>query len=556
MRKLWIALSFCVAASGAGADNPATLSDLDRIIEAIESVHPSPWHKVTRDEFMREAARLRAELPELNPEEIAVRQAGLVAALGDGHTYLDLHSPLAHLSWFPIRLARFPDGIAIIAAATEHRDKLGARVVSIFGHDAEAVWKEAEAVVHGDNVYSRMTNAPGYLISPFLMKGLGYGNGTTLEIELSWPDGRSVELEIDAVQSDGGPWFRDPSRKVALEEQHESEGELYYQNLSSPYTTILNGTALYVRIDQLVNASEKVTLLGESREATLAELFSHVFDLIDSGVADRLVVDLRRNGGGNNQLAVPLVDGIVARPSLAQRGKLFVLTEGMTFSAAMNLVSLLESKTAAVFVGAPPGGSPLHFGDARPVTLPSGRQLWVSTLHWDLGVAPWDVRRVMEPDLAAPMTLAALRRGTDPAMEAVRNFSSVSTVADRLLAIHEADGFARAVEAAEELVEDSDPLWSPLSQQLIDFGWGLIRNGASGDEIYGAFSQATELYPHDPNTWYTLGRIYLWPGRWHEAANAFAHAHRLDPANDTIRRMMHLSRLRSHDPDSASPRHH
>jgi tetratricopeptide (TPR) repeat protein len=45
-----------------------------------------------------------------------------------------------------------------------------------------------------------------------------------------------------------------------------------------------------------------------------------------------------------------------------------------------------------------------------------------------------------------------------------------------------------------------------------------------------------------PEAWYHLGRIYAFPGRWEEAAEAYRHAYNLHPMNDLIRRMYQAAR--------------
>jgi hypothetical protein len=132
----------------------------------------------------------------------------------------------------------------------------------------------------------------------------------------------------------------------------------------------------------------------------------------------RLVVDLRRNGGGNNYLGDPLRRE-VARSRFNRPGGLYVLTGPSTFSAAQNLVNRLERETFAIFAGEPAGGSPRHFGDAKPfeagaITLRGG----VSTLPW-FDSYPQDQRKWVMPDLLIPRTFADWRAGRDLVLDAV-----------------------------------------------------------------------------------------------------------------------------------------
>ena len=62
------------------------------------------------------------------------------------------------------------------------------------------------------------------------------------------------------------------------------------------------------------------------------------------------------------------------------------------------------------------GGCPTAYGDAEELTLPySGIVVDVADLL-EVGVAADDARETIEPDLAAPLTLADWIHGTDPAV--------------------------------------------------------------------------------------------------------------------------------------------
>src|SRR6185436_14117391 len=98
---------------------------------------------------------------------------------------------------------------------------------------------------------------------------------------------------------------------------------------------------------------------GERMDQFVARLFAHV----DSIGARRLILDLRGNGGGNNYLNQPLVHALIRRPELDRTGRLFVIVDRGTFSAAVSLAADLQRETHALFVGEPTGGAPNSPGD-------------------------------------------------------------------------------------------------------------------------------------------------------------------------------------------------
>jgi C-terminal processing protease CtpA/Prc len=133
--------------------------------------------------------------------------------------------------------------------------------------------------------------------------------------------------------------------------------------------------------------------------------------------ADRLIIDLRRNGGGNNMLAEPLRRMIV-KSRFNQRGALYVLTSPQTFSAAQNFATRLERETEAIFVGEPTGGAPNHFGDAKFAVAPKSQIPYIiSTLRWQ-DSPPFDERGWILPDIPAPPSFDDYASGRDAALGA------------------------------------------------------------------------------------------------------------------------------------------
>jgi hypothetical protein len=139
------------------------------------------------------------------------------------------------------------------------------------------------------------------------------------------------------------------------------------------------------------------------------------FSAMDEAAVEQVVLDLRRNGGGNNFLGEGLRKHL-ERSRFNRPGGLYVLIGPQTFSAAQNLTTRLERETYAVFVGEPSGGAPNHYGDAARFGG-DGFKAGVSTLPW-FDSYPADKRDWVMPDLLIPATMADWKAGRDPAMEA------------------------------------------------------------------------------------------------------------------------------------------
>ena len=182
---------------------------------------------------------------------------------------------------------------------------------------------------------------------------------------------------------------------------------LHEQRPSDNYwlTLVEESRTLYLQYRRCQNGSE-----------SLASVADRAFGLLDRGAADRLVVDVRHNGGGDSQVDDHLIDGIRSRSAWRQRGRLDCLTSGETFSSGMWTADDMRN-LGAVLVGSPTGGKPNSYGNVSTLQLPNSLlQVGYSTRYYQLisgSDPPW-----LAPELAVDETIADLRAGRDPLLDA------------------------------------------------------------------------------------------------------------------------------------------
>jgi hypothetical protein len=158
----------------------------------------------------------------------------------------------------------------------------------------------------------------------------------------------------------------------------------------------------------------------EQDSPSFKEFSRDLLAFLDGHEVERLVLDLRRNGGGNEGLLRPLIAEIRKRKSVNRRGHLFVVIGRGTFSSAAQNAMELKEKTEAITVGEPTGQKPNHYGEVKELRLPHwGVNVSYSTTYWKR--VPGDPEAFV-PDLLAVPSFAALLAGKDPAMETILAF--------------------------------------------------------------------------------------------------------------------------------------
>ena len=162
----------------------------------------------------------------------------------------------------------------------------------------------------------------------------------------------------------------------------------------------------------------------DTPQETVAAFFERVFALVEEQRAERLVLDIRQNTGGNGWLNRPLIHRLIRDDRINAWGHLFVIIGRLTFSAAMALAVALERHTRALFVGEPTGSRPNVYGETNRLTLPHSRvEASISSLWWQCS-EPMDDRPWLAPELPTPLSVEDYIANRDPALDAALSFES------------------------------------------------------------------------------------------------------------------------------------
>jgi hypothetical protein len=138
--------------------------------------------------------------------------------------------------------------------------------------------------------------------------------------------------------------------------------------------------------------------------------------LLDESHARRLIIDLRRNQGGDldrfRRLLLPMLKSSAA---INRKGGLYVITGPGTFSAAAVNALDLRNEANAILAGRPTGIRPNHFGEHREFRLPNSGLLVSYSTQFHRFAA--DIDSAVVPDRQIEPTWEEFRVGRDPVME-------------------------------------------------------------------------------------------------------------------------------------------
>lgn len=394
---LLVALSSCVSQSA----NPQVSSDawgedLRYLARELPNHHVNAFHAVSRETFAAEVARLGAAIPGLNGDEVTVGLMRILALVGDGHTHLDL--PPSSLR-YPLEMQWFGDDLRVIAAQAPYHSAVGARVLAIGSTPIREVMERAmQLVPRGENPGRTRLTATRQLSSPEVLHGLGV-----------IADRAKAPFALELATEERATITLSPAGFGGFSTWRMATGDkppLYLQRLAEPWWA------------EVLSATQTVyfSFTGYPPDAEFRERTAALARLLDESHAQRLVIDLRRNQGGDmDQFRRLLLPIIKARSTINRKGGLFVITGPGTFSAATINALDLRNEANGILVGAPTGMRPTHYGEHREFRLPnSGFRISYATQYYRFGA---ETDSAVVPDQHVEPTWTEFREGRDPVME-------------------------------------------------------------------------------------------------------------------------------------------
>lgn len=379
--------------------------DLAFLVDRLEALHPNLYHVVDRNTFGAARSRLHEAIPGMSDDEIFVellRLITLAARERDGHMALSYFEGTG-FGIVPIQLYRFADGVFVVDARPELDHLIGKKLVGIGGRSLAEVDRLIDPLIPRDNENSLIGYRNLAYVTPNILAVLGVVDDPTTPVYLFDSDeGQTSEALAAVAPSAYGleSIFNLPT---------PSEAPLYLTRRDQAFWLQHreDDGVLYIRLNEV---------RPTSGDENLAAFGQRAVSIVEGGNVERVIVDLRQNNGGNNQL-IDAILGTLTHPLIDQAGRLIVFTDRHTFSAAGNLVAAIGAETGARFEGLSPGGSGSQFGDVERVVLPySGVSAFIPTRQWVFGNPSF--QPLMQPmDLTLEPTAAEFFARKDPLLE-------------------------------------------------------------------------------------------------------------------------------------------
>jgi len=516
------------------AEVAAWREDVRTLGSELPRRHKNAFARLSRTTWDSAVRRLDERVPQLRRHEVMVEIMRLVALVRDGHTGLnpDFEDRLG-FHRLPLRLYDFADGLFIVSADSAHRDLAGARVVRIGRATATAALDSASRLVSHEGANWVRFRAPSLLTISEVLAALHLSDDPMRASFTVEQNGRERTVVLEASRPAAGAGHGPaPNDFVDMRSVTPGDDPLWLQQPSRVYWfRVLPDRTLYInhRAVQFIDA-------GVTNEA----FFRRAFAAGDSAGVERVVLDIRVNGGGNNFLNRFLVKEIIRRPNLDRPDRFLVLIGRGVFSAAQNLVNELDFYTNGTFVGEPTGNAPNQYGDARALELPNSKiRVFVSSLLWQSHSA-MDERTWFTPDVFVEATSADYRAKRDPVLETALRRVTEASLGQRLAQDAERGDTVAVRRTIETYRANPENRFRDVEADVNAAGYELL-NARRMESAIAVMRINVALFPRSANAYDSLGEAYERADQKEAAIAAYRKALELDArmfsARDGLRRL-------------------
>lgn len=547
-----------LAQTSAQAAQPARLTaaqwkeDLQELVQLLEQKHPNPYTQISQAQFDALRRAIERDLPKLSQPEIIVRLMKLVSAIRDGHTTLHPVDPNGFNQWFPISFYKFSDGIYVVAADKRYQDLIGGKVLSLGKATAETAFEQTADLLSSDNDFGRAWNT-FFLSSGDALAALRViERAAELPLEVVGKDGQRRKATIAAINLPyslehrfWGEMFPPGASKFADSYltgfESASLGEWRKRDLKQQthlplhlrsrraywYAWLPEQKAIYLHMTH-------TTADGRGEFRSFKEFYDHVFQVAEANAAEKFILDIRYNSGGDGTALIPFVHKFIRSSRFNEPGRLFTITGRKTYSAGVMLYDLMLKHTNTILVGEPAGAPRSSYGDAGTFHLKHSRlQVEISSVYWQLTNSA-DKSRYQPVDVPAVFASREYFSGADPAVDSILSLPGrYKSLPEVLL---EDGGAALKRDYAERQARFGKyDWWKAFDETAMRFAArDLMKAGKPADGKAG-FEILLAQYPQSWRAWRDYGNALLAAGEKAEALRCFRRGLEINPGYDEFR---------------------
>lgn len=381
------------------------LSDIAWISDSLPLLHYDLFMNKPRDSLIAGLSVLESQLGNLSDMETALELSRILASMECSHTGIAFWEQ-SDGRVYPLEVIWLQSGLYVTAISTEHGDLIGTRLLTYDGRASEEAASAMSRMFPATNSIEPGTRAERVMMIADCMHALGFGNPEEpVEFTFLTSAGDTVALHLMAVHADptGMTGYRSLDTAsipmwLSCDDHYWSsflpERAMLYIAYNS--CTVMDGFSM----DEFVH---KLSTIVEEEEVT------------------EVVVDLRRNRGGNSMVAFPLIRWLREMGETSDLRLSLIIGRWTYSSGILNAMEIAGLPGVRVY-GERTGGEPNHLGEVRNRRLPySGLPVSYPTKYFRTVDGPGET---MVPDVEIPLAPEMLFEGRETVLDSISAYGA------------------------------------------------------------------------------------------------------------------------------------
>lgn len=530
----------CYLTMGSGIAQTMTakqwLEDIDFLHQTVHRDYSFLFKKITTERFDAEVLKLKTQVPTLQDHEVIAGLTRLVALFGYGHTDVDWNGGLFKHARIPVNFYWFSDGIFIEGTHKDHAAAVGAKVLKVEGREVQEVLQAVRPLLNEENEQYYKAYILDFLGIPEALHAQKIIPQLKNNLTLTLEKGGKIFYHSFAAQ----PALTIPRSYgfTKLTEDWVSGRATdrtpnYLKNLDKIYyfEYLADNNTLYIRHSQI----------QDDKEESIAQFYARVEKFMETNAVEKLILDVRLNGGGNNYKNRDIVKTII-RSNINTPGKFIVIIGRRTFSACQNLVNELDKYTEAIFIGEPTSENINFYGDNRRVDLPHSKLPVYLSFAWWQDKPVWEDGPWKAPHVAAELSSADYFNNEDPVLTTALNFDGRNFIRDPMGHLEKLFNQGKVDEVkseAQRMVNDARYKFFDFENA---FNSAAIRLAEQKNFMPAGMvlNMCGELFPHSLTTWLNLAEINIASGSAKEAAKYLQKVIDINPESEQAKKAKEL----------------
>lgn len=389
-------------------------SDLDYFAKHLSEKHYNLFSVRSRKDFKKEIHAIKEDTENLTNLQVALKIQQLIATLGDSHTSLNFTPLLNKNKTLPVGIYWASDGLYIIRTVNKNKDLLGCQLLSINEVPIATVIDSLSTLFTIDNQATLKAQIPQYLPSFQLLEYFGFvedNQEVRLGIRTQLGEHKVHSVQSTSMTGADVVSFKPSSYPFYLKHQKEFFAD-FYQPQDKVYYMLYN-RCWSKEIEIKYGNKDKA-----EKMPSFKEFEERAFQVLKKENVDKIVFDIRMNGGGNSSQGTAFIERLATYLKANPQIKMYVVIGRNTFSSAILNAMDFKRLTNAIFVGEETAGKPNHFGEVRGFQLPSSKlSVRYSTKYFIRAVE--DVN-TLRPNAWLETSFSDFAQGVDPVYEWIR----------------------------------------------------------------------------------------------------------------------------------------